>query len=106
MMNYPGVIGADPQVIEKIVAAQAHHKKIDGHAPDLRGSDLNAYIAAGVYSDHECHDLQDAIAKLERGQFIMIREGTAARNLAALMPLMNAPVRGAVHVLLRRQAPQ
>ena len=88
MMNYPGVIGADPQVIEKIVAAQAHHKKIDGHAPDLLGNDLNAYIAAGVYSDHECHDAADAVAKLERGQFIMIREGTAARNLAALMPLM------------------
>ena len=88
MMNYPGVIGADPMVIEKIVAAQAHHKKIDGHAPDLLGNDLNAYIAAGVYSDHECHDAADAVAKLERGQFIMIREGTAARNLAALMPLM------------------
>ena len=88
MMNYPGVIGADPQVLEKIVAAQAHHKKIDGHAPDLVGNDLNAYIAAGVYSDHECHDLNDAIAKLERGQFIMIREGTAAHNLEALMPLL------------------
>ena len=88
MMNYPGVIGADPQVLEKIVAAQAHHKKIDGHAPDLVGNDLNAYIAAGVYSDHECHDLNDAIAKLERGQFIMIREGTAARNLEALAPLL------------------
>ena len=66
MMNYPGVIGADPQVIEKIVAAQAHHKKIDGHAPGLEGNDLNAYIAAGVYSDHECSDPADAIAKLER----------------------------------------
>ena len=88
MMNYPGVIGADPQVIEKIVAAQAHHKKIDGHAPDLQDNDLNAYIAAGVYSDHECHDAADAVAKLERGQFIMIREGTAARNLEALLPLL------------------
>ena len=88
MMNYPGVIGADPQVIEKIVAAQAHHKKIDGHAPDLQDNDLNAYIAAGVYSDHECHDAADAIAKLERGQFIMIREGTAAHNLEALLPLL------------------
>ena len=88
MMNYPGVIGADPMVIEKIVAAQAHHKKIDGHAPGLAGNDLNAYIAAGVYSDHECSDPADAIAKLERGQFIMIREGTAARNLQALLPLL------------------
>lgn len=88
MMNYPGVIGADAQVIEKIVAAQAHHKKIDGHAPDLVSNALNAYIAAGVYSDHECHDAADAIAKLERGQFIMIREGTAAHNLEALLPLL------------------
>ena len=88
MMNYPGVIGADPQVLEKIVAAQAHHKKIDGHAPGLLDNDLNAYIAAGVYSDHECYDPADAIAKLERGQFIMIREGTAAHNLEALLPLL------------------
>ena len=88
MMNFVGIIAGDDQPVEKIVAAQAHHKKIDGHAPDLMGNDLNAYIAAGVYSDHECHDLQDAIAKLERGQFIMIREGTAARNLEALLPLL------------------
>ena len=88
MMNFVGTINGDPQVVEKIVASQAHHKKIDGHAPDLVGNDLNAYIAAGVYSDHECHDLKDAIAKLERGQFIMIREGTAARNLEALAPLL------------------
>ena len=88
MMNYPGVIGGDSQVIEKIVAAQAHHKKIDGHAPGLLDNDLNAYIAAGVYSDHECYDSADAIAKLERGQFIMIREGTAAHNLEALLPLL------------------
>lgn len=88
MMNYVGVANADEQVLEKIVAAQAHHKKIDGHAPGLSGSDLNAYIAAGVYSDHECSTVEDAIAKLERGQYIMIREGTAARNLDALLPLL------------------
>ena len=88
MMNFVGIISGDESAVEKIVAAQAHHKKIDGHAPDLLGNDLNAYIAAGVYSDHECHDLDDAIAKLQRGQFIMIREGTAARNLEALMPLL------------------
>ena len=88
MMNFVGAINGDEQTVEKIVAAQAHHKKIDGHARDLQGNDLNAYIAAGVYSDHECHDVKDAIAKLERGQFIMIREGTAARNLEALMPLL------------------
>ena len=88
MMNYVGVANADEQVLEKIVAAQAHHKKIDGHAPGLSGNDLNAYVAAGVYSDHECSDMGDALAKLERGQYIMIREGTAARNLDALLPLL------------------
>mgnify|MGYP000039746061 CR=1 FL=1 len=88
MMNYVGVANADEQVLEKIVAAQAHHKKIDGHAPGLSGNDLNAYVAAGVYSDHECSDMGDALAKLERGQYIMIREGTAARNLEALAPLL------------------
>ena len=88
MMNYVGVVNGDDAAVEKIVAAQAHHKKIDGHAPGLSGNDLNAYIAAGVYSDHECADLGDALAKLQRGQFIMIREGTAARNLEALVPLL------------------
>ena len=78
MMDFGGVIAGNSQVVEKIVAAQAHHKKIDGHAPGLTGNDLNAYIAAGVYSDHECSTLEDALAKLERGQYIMIREGTAA----------------------------
>ena len=88
MMNYVGIVNGDDSVVEKIGAAQAHHKKIDGHAPGLSGNDLNAYIAAGVYSDHECADLADAMAKLQRGQFIMIREGTAARNLEALVPLL------------------
>ena len=89
MMNYIGVIRGDEEVIKKIVAAQAHHKKIDGHAPGLTGKELDTYIAAGVYSDHECADLDDALRKLQRGQFIMIREGTAARNLEALAPLLN-----------------
>ncbi len=91
VMNYVGVVGGDSQVIEKIVAAQAHHKKIDGHAPDLAGNDINAYAAAGVYSDHECTNVEDALRKMERGQFIMIREGTAARNLDALLPLLKPP---------------
>ncbi len=90
MMNFPGIISADSATVAKIVASQAHHKKIDGHAPGLRGNDLNAYIAAGVYSDHECADIDDAMAKLKLGQFIMIREGTAARNLEALMPLIKS----------------
>lgn len=88
MMNYVGVAGGDRTALEKIVAAQAHHKKIDGHAPGLEGKDLNAYVAAGVYSDHECYSLEDALNKLRLGQFIMIREGTAAQNLDALLPLL------------------
>ena len=90
MMNYVGVVNGDGQVVEKIVASQAHHKKIEGHAPGLSGKDLNAYIAAGVYSDHECSDMEDAMNKLRLGQYIMIREGTAARNLEALMPLLTS----------------
>nr|WP_296059732.1 adenine deaminase [uncultured Ruminococcus sp.] len=88
MMNYVGVINGDKNVLSKIVTSQAHHKKIDGHAPELSGNDLNAYIAAGVYSDHECYTFENALEKLRKGQFIMIREGTAAHNLKALMPLL------------------
>ena len=88
MMNYVGVINGDKSVLSKIVTSQVHHKKIDGHAPELSGNDLNAYIAAGVYSDHECSTFENALEKLRKGQFIMIREGTAAHNLKALMPLL------------------
>lgn len=88
LMNYPGVIGGDRAVVEKIVATQMHHRKIDGHAPGLTGKELNTYVAAGVYSDHECSDLDDALRKLRAGQYIMIREGTAARNLEALVGLL------------------
>lgn len=88
MMNYVGVINGYKNVLSKIVTSQAHHKKIDGHAPELSGNDLNAYIAAGVYSDHECSTFENALEKLRKGQFIMIREGTAAHNLKALMPLL------------------
>ena len=88
MMNYVGVINGDKNVLSKIVTSQAHHKKIDGHAPELSGNDLNAYIAAGVYSDHECSTFENALEKLRKGQFIMIKEGTAAHNLKALMPLL------------------
>ena len=91
MMNFVGVVGGDKEVIAKIVAAQAHHKKIDGHAPGIRGKDLAAYIAAGVYSDHECYDMEDAMAKLRNGQFIMVRDGTAAKNLEALVDILKQP---------------
>lgn len=89
MMNFPGVIRGDRTTIEKIVVSQAHHKKIDGHAPGLSGHALDAYMSAGVYSDHECSTAEEAMEKLRKGQFIMIREGTAAQNLEALMPLLD-----------------
>lgn len=88
MMNYPGVLSGERETIEKIVVSQMHHKKIDGHAPGLAGKELNAYMSAGVYSDHECGTIDNALEKLRKGQFIMIREGTAAQNLEALMPLL------------------
>ncbi|MCR4620570.1 MAG: adenine deaminase [Clostridiales bacterium] len=89
MMNYVGVTAGDSDCIEKIVAAQSHHKKIDGHAPGLTGNALNAYMSAGVYSDHECSTAEEALEKLRKGQFIMVREGTAAKNLNALLPLLD-----------------
>jgi len=85
MMNYPGVLNRDPEVMAKIRAAGG--SPIDGHAPGLSGKDLNAYIVAGIRSDHECSTLSEAREKLARGMFIMLREGTAAKNLKALLPL-------------------
>ncbi len=91
MMDFVSVAAGERDVLTKIVDAQNHHRRIDGHAPGLTGYDLSAYIAAGVYSDHECSDLEGALARLARGQYIMIREGTAARNLDALLPLLKGP---------------
>lgn len=88
MMNYVGTVAADSQVLQKIIRAQYYGKAVDGHAPGLNDKALNAYVAAGVYSDHECSTMEEALEKLERGQMIMIREGTAAHNLEALCPLL------------------
>ncbi len=88
MMNFPGVLFRVPEVLAKIQAAGS--RPVDGHAPGLSGLDLNAYITAGVRSDHECTDLEEAREKLRRGMHIMIREGTTARNLQALLPLVTA----------------
>jgi len=89
MMDFEGVVSTSPEVIKKIVSAERKQKAIDGHAPGLLGNKLNAYIAAGIGSDHECSELGEAIRKLDRGQRIMIREGTAAHNLDTLMPLLD-----------------
>lgn len=88
MMNYVGVVNKDKSVLSKLCVADLHNKTIDGHAPTLDKEALNAYISAGVCSDHECFDFENALEKLRKGQYIMIREGTAAKNLDALMPLL------------------
>lgn len=87
MMNYPGVIFGDKDVHKKLSDARELGKPIDGHAPFLRGKDLDKYVSAGIQTDHECSDAEEAIEKIRKGQWIMIRQGTAARNLNDLLPL-------------------
>ena len=87
IMNYPGVINKDEELLKKI--AIANNKIIDGHAPFLSGKNLYAYISAGIRSDHESSDIQEAREKLRAGMFVMIREGTAAKNLKSLICLVN-----------------
>lgn len=89
MMNFPGVLAADTEVLAKIAAAETRGKPVDGHAPGLGGAGLAAYIAAGVGSDHECTRPEEALEKLAAGMRIMIREGTGAKNLDALLPIVN-----------------
>ena len=91
VMNSVGVVAGQEDLMEKLKEAGSRGKVIDGHAPFLGGNELNAYVCSGVWSDHECSDAGEALEKLGRGQWIMIREGTAARNLEALMPLFEAP---------------
>lgn len=88
MMNYPGILFREPSVMAKVRAGAG--KRIDGHAPGLSGRDLMAYIAAGVGSDHECTRVEEAKEKLRMGMYIMIREGSTARNLRDLLPLVTA----------------
>lgn len=91
VMNSYGVTCGDEKLLKKITEAEKHGKIIDGHAPFLGGKDLCAYTAAGVRSDHECTDAGEAIEKIARGQWIMVREGTAAKNLKALLPVCKPP---------------
>ena len=92
MMNFPGAVAALPEVNEKILLARNKSVLIDGHAPGLSGRDLQAYMAAGISSDHECTTLEEAKEKLRGGMAVFIREGSTARNLEALMPLLHSPV--------------
>ena len=89
MMNFPGVIHRDPEVMKKIEIAKQYGKRIDGHAPGLRGEDLKKYVSAGIETDHECFQIDEAREKLSLGQKILIREGSAAKNFEELWPLLN-----------------
>lgn len=88
MMNYPGVLNRDPLVMDKIKIAHEMGLPVDGHAPGLRGSDAERYISAGIATDHECYQLDEALDKIKFGMKIIIREGSAAKNYEALHPLI------------------
>ncbi len=118
MMNYPGVINDDPEVVAKIKAAAARDKPVDGHAPGLRGDELRKYVEAGILTEHECVDINEAREKISLGMKIIIREGSAARNFDALCLLIadhpeqcmlctddahpDALVRGHINMLVKR----
>ena len=91
MMNYPGVLAGDTEVMKKIAAAKKRKLKVDGHAPLLSGRALDKYIAAGIRDDHECSSFAEARERIRKGQWVMIREGTSARNLDGLIDLFDAP---------------
>jgi adenine deaminase len=89
MMNFPGVLHRDPDVLAKIALAQRYHKPVDGHAPGLRGEEARQYIEAGMSTDHECFTREEALDKLKFGMKILIREGSAAKNFEALADLLH-----------------
>ena len=91
VMNYPGVIARDPEVMDKVTSALAKGKPVNGHAPLLSGKELDRYIAAGIGDDHECSSFEEAAERIRKGQRVMIRQGTAAQNLKALLPLFDEP---------------
>lgn len=91
VMNYPGVIDRDPGLMRKIADARVRGRSVSGHAPLLSGKRLDAYLAAGIGDDHECSSFEEAVERIRKGQRIMIRQGTAARNLPALLPLFEEP---------------
>ena len=88
MMNYPGVLFDDDEVLKKIASAKHYNKPIDGHAPGLIGDDLTKYIATGISTDHECFTYDEGLEKLQKGMNVLIREGSAAKNFEALIDLL------------------
>ncbi|MDP4131946.1 MAG: adenine deaminase [Bacteroidota bacterium] len=89
MMNFPGLLQGDPEVLKKIASAKKYNKPVDGHAPGLRGEEARKYIQAGIQTDHECYTAEEALEKLGMGMKILIREGSAARNFEALAGLLH-----------------
>jgi adenine deaminase len=88
MMNFPGVLSADPAVMQKLALAKKYHKPVDGHAPGLTGEMAARYVTAGITTDHECFSIPEATDKLKHGMKILIREGSAAKNFDTLLPLI------------------
>lgn len=89
LMNFPGVINADDKMIDEILIAKKYGARIDGHAPQVVGKDLNAYIAAGPANDHECSTLEEAEERLARGMYLLLREGSVTQDLRKLLPIVN-----------------
>lgn len=89
LMNFPGVINADDKMIDEILMAKKYGARIDGHAPQVVGKDLNAYIAAGPADDHECSTLEEAEERLARGMYLLLREGSVTQDLRKLLPIVN-----------------
>ncbi|MEP6615972.1 MAG: adenine deaminase [Ginsengibacter sp.] len=89
LMNFPGVLHDDPEVMNKIHSAKKYHKPIDGHAPGLKGEDAKKYVDAGISTDHECFTMEEALEKIKYGMKILIREGSAAKNFETLIPLLH-----------------
>ena len=95
MMNFPGVVSGDYDVLAKIQLGTSHGKIVDGHAPGLLGRDLDAYLVTGITNTHECTTLEEMRENLRRGSYILIREGSAAKNLRTLLPALRPATRGA-----------
>ena len=118
MMNYPGVLAGDPEIMKKLESARRHGKPVDGHAPMVTGENIQRYFDSGISTDHECYALEDALEKVRLGMKILIREGSAAKNFEALIPLMaqypemlmfcsddkhpNELIKGHINILVKR----
>ncbi len=106
LMSYPAVVGGDADALARAYLGQQHRTTVNGHAPGLTGRDMNAYVAAGVGSDHECTELDEAREKLRAGMFLMMREGSATRNLRTLLPLLTGEHRDRIGFVTDDRLPE